>query len=104
MIDPRRARLIEDLIAHLESMDADDLKSQMKPVEASIEVAEIDPDKAKDFRDGFNGKKKLAMVDGEKGPMEQLVAQKDGEACEHAEPDGDELSEEDFEDLVKNAH
>lgn len=97
MIDPRRARLIEELISHLESMDADDLKSQM-PKEEGVEIAVAIPGK-----EGMD-EPKMPMGDGEKGPMEKLMAKKEGEACEHGEPDGDELSEEDFEDLVKNAH
>lgn len=99
-MDNRRAKLIAALIEHLESMDAEDLKGQL-PQEAPVEaVVAIDPKKAEDVEKGFKGALGGPKVaDGEKGPMEVLVAEQGGGGEVPAE--GDEMDEDEFEEMVK---
>lgn len=90
MMDARRAKIIEALIQHLEELDGGELKSQLAPKEAEVIVA-VPEKKGLGLPEGD-------VPDGDKGPMEKLMAEK-GEVGEEPEMDDDE-----FEEMVKLAH
>lgn len=103
MMDPRRARIIDALLQHMEGMDSEDLKGKMMPkmpmqgVEIEIE-GKGDPSEMMDKVSGMMGGPK------EKGPMELL--QEKGTDPKSAMPDADcndddEMSDDDLEELMK---
>lgn len=99
-MNSNKMRIIQELLAHLEGMDAEDLGAAAKPPEAApmgveVEVAELDPEKTKGFEMGF--KKKLGIEEQPsgpvKGPMDKLA-----EAAGHMgdEGDGSEMDDEEL--------
>lgn len=97
-----KMKILGQLLSHLESLDAGELRG--KPKEASVEVTKVglDPKAALDEHEGDDA------GDAEKGPMEKLMEEKgetpEQEALEQKdEPkgDGDELSDDELEELIK---
>lgn len=98
MMDDRRARLIAEVVKHLEGLDADELGGKMKPMEG-----EGQPDD-KGLVSGGPGDKDM----GEKGPMEiAVMAKKEGSPEEEMsespaeEKNEDDMDDEDLEELSK---
>lgn len=80
-MDNRRMKMVAELLKHLEELDAQELQEGMKPPveEAGVVVAELDPDKTKQFEQGFKGAlggggqpPPVPVGGGQKGPMEKL--------------------------------
>lgn len=89
MMNERRAKLIAEVVKHLEALDGEELGSMMKPEKPEGEMAveiEVEP-------------KEEGEMSGKKGPMEELLGKKvDAPKME----DGDEeMSDEDFEERLK---
>lgn len=101
-----KMKVLEELMNHLESGDAEDLRP--KPKAVGIEVTEVTPIKD----DGMDAGEADEMGSpSDKGPMEQLMADKEGEdaaadpavqADDEASPaDDEELSDEELEELIR---
>lgn len=86
-----KTRILDQLLSHLESMDASDLKP--KPKELGVEVTSPDGKEMKDDE----------MKGAVKGPMEKLMEEKsETPAEEAAEPkDEDDMSDEELAELLK---
>lgn len=101
-MESKRMQMIAELIKHLESMDADELQGKMNPVaEVEIEagpveeVADLDPDKTKNFEMGF--KKKLGVPSAPTpGPMDKLA-----EAAGDMGAEGDDMADDELEEREK---
>jgi hypothetical protein len=91
-MDSRRAKLIAEVIKHLESMDGEALKGEMNP---PMEMAVSEGGMGKDE------KNPMEMLEGteksEKGPMEMLADKGDDPKSEMAD---DEMSDEELEELA----
>lgn len=96
MDNARRMRLIAELMKHLEDLDSEDLGSAMKPKDA-VPQGMVDGAEPK----GAEVTVAKVGVSGDKGPMEKLMEDSEGGAPKSPEQeDEDELSDEDFEDLI----
>lgn len=94
-----RAKMVAELIKHLEEMDGQELAAGMKPPEApvvDVEVAELDPDKTKQFEDGFN----KALGTPKPTPPGGKTAMLDG-ADPASAMDDEEMDDDEFEEMMK---
>jgi len=75
-----RAKLLAEILRHLEQMDGEELHEKMQPPKAvGVEVTELKP------MDQDENK--------EKGPMEELMEAKEPENKQDEEPNDEELEE-----------
>lgn len=90
-MDSRRAKLIAEVIKHLESMDGEALKGEMNP---PMEMAVSEGGMGKDEE---NPMELLEGAEPKEGPMEMLAAKGDDPKSEMAD---DEMSDEELEELA----
>ena len=89
-MNERRARLLAEMLKHLEDLDGEELKKGMQPIEeppmdSGVDMEMMDVD----------------VVDApEEGPMEALLEEETDEETTPA-PDEDEMDDEELEELMR---
>lgn len=99
-----RQRILEQLVSHLEGMDADDLRPAPPemPEAVAVEVSPMDVEPKDPLME------KADEGGSDKGPMDELLAdadegQESEEAPEGDEDDHEELSDEELEEMLRES-